>query len=122
MAELYGLEAWFAVLPLRRCAIALVRLPYIIQCPHCPGVYRACGASPTSSRVIIRLHPHQKMEATGIWLMSCGRDPGALLGGAIRCCTLGMMLFGMMGANFSALIMEPAGQARRHGLLPFTAR
>lgn len=98
IAELYGLEAWFGV------AFGGIALGLAVVNTINARIVRRFGMrriSHTALIVFIAIN-------AGHALLSLGGTPPfwayyVLLG-------LGMMLFGLIGANFSALVMEPAGR------------
>ncbi len=98
MAELYGLEAWFA-LAFAGVAIGLA------------------FANIINARIVGRygMRRISHIAILSFILINGGHMIWALISEPpfwvfYPLLTLGMMLFGMMGANFSALVMEPAGK------------
>ncbi|WP_233351870.1 multidrug effflux MFS transporter [Glycocaulis albus] len=98
MAELYGLDVWFAL------AFA--------------GIAAGLAVSNIINARIVQRFGMRKISHTaiiGFTLINGGHAFYALMADPpfwlfYPLLTLGMMLFGMMGANFSALVMEPAGK------------
>ncbi|MGP1276309.1 MAG: multidrug effflux MFS transporter [Caulobacterales bacterium] len=98
MAELYGLEAWFAL------AFA--------------GIAGGLAISNIINARIVQRHGMRRISHAAIiafTLINVGHTLYAMAGEPpfwvfYPLLTLGMMLFGMMGANFSALVLEPAGK------------
>ncbi|MFC4725508.1 multidrug effflux MFS transporter [Glycocaulis abyssi] len=98
MGELYGLEVWFAL------AFAGIAAGLAIANIVNARIVQRYGMRRISHSAII-----------GFIIINGGHALYALISEPpfwlfYPLLTLGMMLFGMMGANFSALVMEPAGK------------
>jgi MFS transporter, DHA1 family, multidrug resistance protein len=103
MAELYGLGEWFAV------GFGGIAVGLAISSILNARIVGRLGMRRVSHTALIAFIAINGGHA--LWSLMAGNPPFwafyALFG-------LGMMLFGMIGANFSALVMEPAG--RRAGV------
>lgn len=98
MAELYGLEAWFAL------AFAGIAGGLAISNIINARIVQRHGMRRISHAAIIAF----TLINVGHTLYVMASEPPFWVFYPLL--TLGMMLFGMMGANFSALVLEPAGK------------
>lgn len=98
MAELYGLDTWFAL------AFAGIAAGLAVANIINARIVQRFGMRRISHCAIIAF----TLINGGHALFALAGEPPFWLFYTLL--TLGMMLFGMMGANFSALVLEPAGK------------